>query len=442
MSRQKNKAKDAIKIAFLGFGLENRAVMNFFLKNKFDGEMTVCDRRDLKTLKAIMPPPPQIKYLLGKKYNQNLDNYNILFRSPGWPLFCPGIQKAVKSKKVFITSAMNLFFALCPTNNIIGVTGTKGKGTTSSLIYKILKKAGKKVYLGGNIGLAPFAFLPKLKKNDWVILELSSFQLEDLGYSPKIAVITNLFPEHLAPADPLNPNYHLSLKSYYKAKFNIARHQGTQDYLVFNKKFKDILDKEKGLKSKIKYFTSNKLPSRLAATYNQENIDAAVTVANILKIKPSFISQAVKDFHPLEHRLELLKEKNGIKYYDNSFATTPESTEMDLKSFKRSIILLAGGADKGANFSNLAQTIKKTVKFLILFPGAGTVRLKSALKKAKFPTQKIWEAANMSQAVKEANKQAKNGDIVLLSTACASFGLFKNYKDRGQQFKNYVKKFS
>lgn len=442
MSRQERKIKNPLKIAFLGLGLENQAVINFFLKNKFNGEITVCDRRDLKTLQTVMPLPRQIKYRLGKEYNKNLDNFDILFRSPGWPLFCPGIQIALKNKKIFLTSPMNLFFALSPTKNIIGVTGTKGKGTTSSLIFKILKTAGKKVYLGGNIGVAPFSFLSKLKKNDWVVLELSSFQLEDLQYSPKIAVITNLFPEHLAPADPLNPNYHLSLKKYYQAKFNIAKYQTSKDYLVFNKNFQNLLKTEKNIQSKLKYFSSSQLASRLAASYNKENIAAAAAVARILKIKPTLTASAVKDFKPLEHRLELVKEKGGIKYYDNSFSTTPESTELDLKSFKKSIILIAGGADKGANFSHLAKTIKKTVKFLILFPGVGTSRLKTALTKINFPVQKIWDAPDMALAVKQAKQQAAAGDVVLLSTACASFGLFKNYKDRGQQFKNYVKKFS
>lgn len=442
MSRQKLTAVPPIKIALLGLGLENQALLDFFISNKLEGEITVCDRRDLKTLKKIRPLPNKIKYRLGNDYNKNLVDFDLLFRSPGWPLFCPGIKEAQKNKKVIITSAMNLFFALCPTNNIIGVTGTKGKGTTSSLIHEILKKTGKKVYLGGNIGVAPFSFLSKLNKNDWVVLELSSFQLEDLKYSPKIAVITNLFPEHLAPADPLNPNYHPSLKKYYQAKFNIFQNQTSTDFLVFNKNFKKILKEQKNISSKTKYFSKSQLTSRLAASYNQENVGAAVAVADILKIKKSIVISAVKSFKPLEHRLELVTEKKGIRYYDNSFATNPESTELDLKSFKKSIILLAGGADKGANFSSLAKTIKTTVKFLILFPGAGTNRLKLALKKAKFPNQKIWEAKDMSQAVQQAKKQASPGDTILLSTACASFGLFKNYKERGQQFKTYVKKFN
>lgn len=436
MSRQN------IKIAILGLGLENQALLSFWHKHKLEGEITVCDKRAPKIISQYLPSNMPINFKTGTDFNKNLENFDILFRSPGWPLFCPGVIKAQKTGKSIITSPMNLFFALCPSRNIIGVTGTKGKGTTSSLIAAILKTGGKTVHLGGNIGIAPFSFLNKIKKSDWVVLELSSFQLEDLKYSPKIAVITNIYPEHLAAADPLNPNYHLNYKEYKQAKFNIAAYQKKNDYLIVNKKISKLLPSSSKLPGQLRYFDKLNLSSKLVADFNQENIGAAVAVAKIIKIKQKDIVQAVNRFKPLKHRLELVTQSKGVKYYDNSFATNPESTILDLQAFKKNIILIAGGADKGADFKPLIQEIKKTVKYLVLLLGAGTENIKRALKKESFDRQKISEVKNMSQAVKLAIRKSQSGDTVLLSTACASFGLFKNYKERGDQFKQYVQKYT
>src|SRR3989338_5040641 len=195
------------KIGILGLGIENLALVKYLLKHKVKCEITVCDAR--VEIKNKLP----VLWQLGKSFNQDLEKFDILFRSPGWPINCPGVQAALKAG-VELSSPMKLFFALRPSKNIICVTCTKGKGTTASLIYEILKKAGKRAWLGGNIGLAPVAFIDKIKTNDWLALELSSFQLEDMTVSPQIAVITNLYSEHLKPADPHNPNYHKSLKHY------------------------------------------------------------------------------------------------------------------------------------------------------------------------------------------------------------------------------------
>jgi UDP-N-acetylmuramoylalanine--D-glutamate ligase len=372
-----------------------------------------------------------------KNFNKNLYQFDILFRSPGWPLFCPGIQEAKEKGLTEISSPLNLFFALSPTKNIIGVTGSKGKGTTASLIYQILKDTGKKVWLGGNIGVAALSFLTKIKPSDYVVLELSSFQLEDLKHSPKISVMTNLFREHLAPADPHNPNFHHSYNNYWQAKLNIAKNKENK-YLIANKNLKAKLGGLKLPGRKI-YFNPSQLKSKLVGNYNQENIGAAIAVAKILKIKPGQYQKTIANFSNLEHRLEFVKEIKGVKYFDNSFSTTPESTILDLKSFSEPLILIAGGADKGSNFKPLAQAIKKKIKFLILLVGKATPRIKKELKQIKFPKEKMLEVNSLARAVKIAKQKANSGDIVLLSPACASFGLFKNYKERGNLFKHYVK---
>src|SRR3989338_3298196 len=179
------------KVGILGLGIENLALIKYLLKHKIRCQITVCDAR--LEIKNKLP----VLWQLGKKFKQDLDKFDILFRSPGWPIDCPGICEALKAG-VELYSPMKLFFALNPAKNIIGVTGTKGKGTTASLIYEILKQAGKRVWLGGNIGVAPFAFIDEIKKNDWIVLELSSFQLEDTTASPRVAVVTNFYSEHLA----------------------------------------------------------------------------------------------------------------------------------------------------------------------------------------------------------------------------------------------------
>ncbi len=442
MSINIKKQLDGKKIAILGLGIENQALLKYLLKQKINNPITICDSRSVKELGDRylgLKDHKQIKWHLKEKFNKNLFEFDLLFRSPGWPILCPGIQEALKHE-VELSSAMNLFFTLCPTKNIIGVSGTKGKGTTSSLIYQILKTAGKKVFLGGNIGIAPFDFLPKIKNNDWVVLELSSFQLEDLKFSPKYSVITNLYKEHLAPADPLNPNYHRSFKSYILAKLNLAHYQEKTDHLFINKKFQKLFTSYKkyiGAGKKI-YFTTSKLKSRLVGNYNQENISAAVSLAKTLKISDDVIKKSVATFQGLEHRLEFVTEKNGVTYYDNSFATTPESTVMDLQSFKEPIILLVGGADKGANFKPLASAIKKKVKLTILLEGTGTKRIKNELIKIKYGAKNMVTVFSMEEAIKKAQEFAQKNDIVLLSTACASFGMFKNYKERGNLFKHYV----
>lgn len=426
------------KIAILGLGVENYFLLKYLLKKKVQCEITICDLRSKEQLgdKYLEFSRLGIQWKLEGDFNRNLTVFDILFRSPGWPISCPGVQAALKAGSQ-LSSAMNLFFDLCPTKNIIGVTGTKGKGTTSSLIVSILKAAKKRVWLGGNIGVAPFEFINKVKKKDWVVLELSSFQLEDLHKSPHIAVLTNFSPEHLAPADPNNPNFHKNLKSYWEAKANLFAYQKKNDYLVVNNKIQD--SKCKTLGKNIK-FTKSDLASKLPGEHNKENIAAAVEVAGLLKIANNDVVRAVKNFKGLEHRIEKVAEIEGVIYYDDSFATIPESSIIALKSFTQPIILLAGGADKGADFKNFAKEIKKRVKFIILFKGIGSERIIIELKKINYSVDRYIVVDNMNKAIVAARKNIKAGDIVLLSPGCASFGVFKNYKERGNLFKEVVMK--
>lgn len=436
----KSKKTKDLSIALLGLGLENQAFLDWLIKHKFPGKITICDQKTKKTLLnnlIYQKYKNQINWQLGKTFTSNLDKFDFLFRSPGWPLNCPYLKK-VKKKKVIISSPIEAFLKQVPSKNTIAVTGSKGKGTTATLIYSILKNAKKRVFLGGNIGIAPFSFFDKIKKTDYIVLELSSFQLENLEISPKLAVIVNFFSDHLKAADPFNPNYHSSLLKYWQAKINIAKHKENK-YLIINQNLKNKLESEK-LTSKVIYFSPSQLISQLKGSYNQENIGAALALAKTLGISNKIIKNSIYNFKNLEHRLELVAIINNVTYYNNSFATNPDSTILDLKSFNKPIIHIAGGADKGANFKNLAREIKKKVKHLILLPGEGSLRIKNELKKINYSNNKISEANLMSEAVKIAKENSEKNDIVILSTACASFGLFKNYKERGEQFKKYVKK--
>lgn len=429
-------------LALLGLGAENEALLDFLIKNKIECNVSIFDSRDSSLLGVKYTKYKNnnnIYWNLAKKKN-NLRDFDVLFRSPGWPAFEDGIVEAKKeNKNITLSSPMNLFFELCPTRNIIGVTGTKGKGTTSSLIYEIIKKSGRRVFLGGNIGIAPFSFIDKIKKNYFVVLELSSFQLEDLEHSPLISVFTNFYREHLSSSDPNNPNYHKSLNAYWLAKKNIFKYQDKNGKLVINSKLAKKMEKEK-VASKVIYFSKADLKSKLIGEHNKENIDAALETAKLLRIKKTVVDDAVKNFQGLEHRLEFVRQVRGVDYYNDSFATTPESTITALKSFQKPILSLMGGADKGSSFKSLALEVKKKVKYVILFKGPGSVKIKKELINLKYKKSNIKIVSSMPEAFLHAKKIAEPGDVVLLSTACASFGVFKNYKERGILFKKEVEK--
>lgn len=433
------------KIAILGLGIENLVMLRFLLERKLNSEFIICDQRSKEQLGESYTEfrgLPNISWKLGSEFNRDLENFDIMYRSPGWPIAGPGLQSAL-SAGVKLESPMRLFFNLCPSKNIIGVTGTKGKGTTSSLIYEILKQVGRDVYIGGNIGEAPFVFFDKLSSDSWIVLELSSFQLEDMEASPKIAVFTNFYEDHLASADPNNRNYHSSMEEYWKAKINIFKWQKDNGKLVINKSLKKDLKKQKQLISipvEIIYFTKLKWKSKLVGKHNQENVAAAVAVAEILDIPKESIKSVVAEFKGLPYRTEFIAKVADVKYFNDSFATNPDSTIIALASFEAPIVLLAGGADKGADFTALALEIKKRVKRVVLFVGAGSDKLRNALIKVKFDINSIEDAISMGEAFNKIQANIKPYDTVLMSTACASFGVFKNYKERGRLFNEEVAK--
>lgn len=438
------------KIAVLGLGIEGTDVVRFLLKNGVKN-ITIFDQKNISELGDKVSQLRVTSYELGVDYlKKGLTKFDLIFRSPAFKLSMPELV-AAKKAGVEISSTTKLFFDLCQ-GKIIGVTGTKGKGTTATLIYQILKKAGKKVFLAGNIGEPMLAILPKISKDSWVVLELSSFQLQDMKKSPHIAVVLFITSEHL--------DYHASVKEYIQAKTNIVTHQTKADFAVLNADNPIAASFSALTPAKIYNFSRNKKTNgayvkngkimlfrqvvgpttnlRLLGTHNWDNVCAAATAAWVAEADIASIKKAVFDFKGLEHRLELVGKIKDISFYNDSFSTTPETTIAAIKSFSQPIILVAGGSEKGSDYTQLGKEIAhSSVKCLIL-TGEMAEKIKKTAQSAGFTGKIIFRPKTMKKIVQQAVAEASLGDVVLLSPACASFGMFKNYKDRGNQFKKYV----
>lgn len=455
------------KILILGFAREGRDVLSFLRKLFPEKIIGVADEKEFKELdslsKKIIKFDKKLKINLGADYLNCLKNYQVVIKSPGIPL------KTIKpfiNKKIKLTSETEIFFKNYK-GIIVGITGTKGKSTTASLIYKILKAGGKKAYLAGNIGTPVLKFLSfEKEKNDKspafvgkasvgtsvgiggepvFVYELSSFQLANLKISPKIAVLLNIYPEHL--------DYYNDFKEYLSAKANIALHQKKDDFLIYNSRdkiIKKIVRKSKAKKIdlnsiKIKnIIASGKIPLKGDSYF--QNIKAAIAVGKIFNIDNKKIKKAIKEFKPLPYRLEFIGKRKGIEFYNDSLATVPQATETAIETLGKNLnTIILGGFDRGIKFDSLAKKIAKTkIKTLILFPLSG-IRILEAIKK-EFKKRKIkmpeyFFVNNMKEAVELCYQKTKKGKICLLSPASPSFGFFKDYKDRGDQFKKIVKSF-
>lgn len=503
------------KIAVLGLGVEG-ASSALFLAEK-GARVTVLDEKKEEELNPMFVKSLKksgIPIICGKNTFGMLDKFDIVVRSPGIhinKLNPPARGQKSKIKNTVITSQTKLFFDLCPCP-IIGVTGTKGKGTTASLIYEMLKKDKKDAYLGGNIGKPTFEFLDKLTPQSIVVLELSSFQLLDLAFrlvrwgKPHIAVMLMITSEHL--------DYHKDTNEYVEAKRNIVRFQSENDFAVINRDYpasheSDIftngqvyqVSTERGVVGQGCFVRNGKIMLRsalrspcqfenssnasvpavasggdlgirspsatlaknlshakasralreskvidvkdilLPGKHNLENICAAVMAAGIAGVSKANMVKVLKTFKGLEHRLELIGEVKGVRYYDDSFSTTPETAIAAIQAFKNPEVLILGGSSKNSDFRELGQVIanSKNIKAIIGI-GEEWPNIKSKVKNQKSKILIVEGAKNMRQIVLAASKIAKTGDVVLLSPSCASFDMFKNYKDRGEQFKREVGK--
>ena len=450
-----NNFLDGKQVAIIGMGVSNIPLLDYFYDK--NAKVTVFSTNALSD--EIMAKINKYRYEveLGEDNLSRLKGFDIIFRSPSALPTKHEFQSAVK-KGAILTSEIEMVLRLAPCK-IIGVTGTEGKTTTTSLIYEICKKAGYNCFLGGNIGKPIFTKINQMKPEDIVILELSSFQLMGMTVSPNIAVVTNIFPDHL--------NVHKSYEEYQDAKKSIFRNQTEEGIVILNKdneiteKFADevkgkviffsstkklkngyVYDREDGF---IKKCTDgkcekilNKNDIKLRGIHNYENICAALAATETVASKEAQI-EAVKNFKGVEHRLEFVREIDGVKYYNDSIGTSPASTIAGLNAFDENIILLAGGSDKGLDYKEIGEVIAKKVGTLIL-TGPTAQKIEEATKQALSEEKsiKIIHTNNLEESVKVAKEKAKEGDIVLLSPASASFDAFKNFEERGNYFKTLV----
>ena len=425
-----------MKIAIIGYGLQGASSYKYW---RDGNSITICDQNEIKD------PPRDVELRIGEDHLKNLNDFDLIVRSPSVHprdiISANGEQ--IKDK---ITTNTNEFFKVCPSKNIIGVTGTKGKGTTSSLITKMLEAGGKKVHLGGNIGTPPLEMLEAgINESDYVVLELANFQLIDLKYSPHIAVCLMVVPEH--------QDWHEGMEEYVTAKKQLFIHQTPSDIAIYysdNEISKDIASSGEGVK--IPYFENpganinNELvvidgrticrtdEVKLLGRHNLQNICAAVTATWQIDQNTEAIKQVTTSFTGLDHRLELVRELNGVKYYDDSFATTPESAIVAIEAFKDPKVIILGGSDKGAEYIKLANTVAGgNVKHAVLI-GDTAKSIEQALKNEGF-SDYSFGSKDINEIVGLCKEKSSPGDVVLLSTGCASFGIFKDYKDRGEKFK-------
>ena len=388
--------------------------------------------------------------------SRGFKEFDIIFRSQGVKRNLLQILEA-EEVGVEISSEIKLFFDLSP-SKIIGVTGTKGKGTTSTLISNILESTGYDVYLAGNIGLPRLDLLPRLKSTSWVVLELSSTQLTDLHKSPHIAVVLNITTDHL--------DWHKDREEYLEAKTQIIRHQKSNDIAVLAYDYEDVRGFLKLTRGKVFYFSNAQkvngsyvkdgrilLEVRnkkieigraekllLKGRHNWENVCAAVCASYLVGASIDSIKETVFSFKGLEHRLELVGEVGGVKFYNDSFSTNPQTTIAAIKSFSEPITLILGGSDKGLNYDEMAREITKSTVLNSIIIGDISKKIKRSLQKSGYK-QNITELGypKTKKIIEEAVKVTPKGGIVLLSPAAASFDMFKDYKDRGNQFKEAVK---
>ncbi|MBR2670729.1 MAG: UDP-N-acetylmuramoyl-L-alanine--D-glutamate ligase [Oscillospiraceae bacterium] len=443
------------RVGFLGWGKSNAGLVELAAEC---GALTqLRDRKDesrfspelINKLKDL-----GVELILGENYLEGLEALDLVFRTPGIDWNKPEIQKAVNAGVEF-TSEIEKFFDLCPCRTI-GVTGSDGKTTTTTLISKMVAESGKKVHLGGNIGDTLLQRLDQIGPNDIVVVELSSFQLISMRRSPNVAVVTNLTPNHL--------DHHKDLAEYYGAKKNILRFQGPDDVAVL---FDNDTVREEMLpcvRGKLRYFGDSELEDGsffddeciykvihgkktevipqndlvLLGRHNRFNACAAVA-ASMDDCSEKDQRAVLSTFGGVEHRIEFTRELDGVRYYNDSIATSPTRTIAGLKAFPKKIILIAGGYDKNLSYDGLAPVIREKVKKLVLTgPTAKKIR-DAVLACTEFETPEIESVPDLKAAVEWAKNNSESGDVVMLSPASASFDAFVNFEERGKYFKELVR---
>ncbi len=441
------------RVAVTGIGVSNRPLVRLLLEAGID--VTACDRKGREALGGLAEEleAAGCKLRLGEGYLEGLD-HDVIFRTPG---LHPRFLDAAKARGSVITSEMEVFFDVCPCP-ILAVTGSDGKTTTTTVIARLLQAAGHTVHLGGNIGHPLLSEAPVIQPADWAVVELSSFQLLTMCKSPQIAVLTNLAPNHL--------DIHTDMDEYIQAKAAVLDYQTPSCSAVCNWDNEITRELSQRTAGKVFYFTRNsdRMPPRgcflredaiwfqdggheravlpladilLPGTHNIENYMAAICAVQGL-VSDDTIRAFARTFAGVEHRIELVRTRRGVRWYNDSIASSPSRTIAGLRAFPEKVILIAGGKDKGVSYAPLGPVVNDHAKLLILCGATAQAIREAAEGAANWQGMEISEAPDYPTAVAMAEQRANTGDVVLLSPASTSFDRFKNFEERGRVFKELV----
>ena len=445
------------KVAVIGVGVSNTPLIKYLINLGVD--VTAFDKQQEEKLGSTYNQLRAIgvKFSLGEDYLNRLQGFDIIFKTPGIRPDLPELIKA-REEGANITSEMEVFLELCPAQ-ILAVTGSDGKTTTTTLVYRMLEEEGYRCWLGGNIGTPLLSKIDEIMPEDKVVLELSSFQLQTITKSANIAVITNVAPNHL--------DVHKSMEEYVEAKKNIYKYQGPKDTLILN--YDNELTREIGSEweGRLIYFSriedvegvmveDNAITLNMSGKHthiididqmlipglhNVENYLAAIAVVQEM-VSLDSIRKIVRTFAGVEHRIELVREIDGVRYYNDSIASSPSRTIAGLSAFNQKVILIAGGYDKKIPYDVMGEAIADKVKLLILLGQTGSkikdAYLEECLRRGKKQEIPMFELQSLEETVKLAYDKSEKGDIVILSPASASFDMFKNFEERGNNFKQIV----
>ena len=447
------------KVAIIGLGVSNIPLLDYLYN--LEASITIFDKKEENLMQLDVKEKIKkynIKTFTGESYLKNLHGFDIIFRSPSCRPDLPEIKKELE-RGAILTSEIELVLDLCP-GTVIGVTGSDGKTTTTSLIYEIVKQARINCYLGGNIGIPLFTKIKEMTPKDIVVLELSSFQLMNMKVSPQISVVTNVTPNHL--------DIHKSYEEYIEAKENIFKFQNEHGTVVLNYDNEITRKMKEKVKGKVVFFSSKEKIEdgyiidenvikqckdglrrhiiktkdlHLRGIHNYENICAALAATESL-VDIEIAIKAIQNFNGVEHRLEFVRDIRGVKWYNDSIGTSPTRTIAGLKSFEEKIVLIAGGYDKHLDYEPLAKPILDNAVALILV-GQTSEKIYNCVQKEMKEENKeisIYKCKSLEECVETANRVAKKGQIVLLSPASAAFDMFKNFAERGKLFKELVQK--
>lgn len=442
------------KIAVIGLGVSNLPLIGYL--SKLGCDITLFDKRTLNDMKDDVREVIEnnaVNLSLGADYLNKLEGFDIIFRSPS---FLPTNPYLIKEKErgALVTTEVEMVIKLAPCP-IIGVTGSKGKTTTTTIIYNILSKMGYNTYLGGNIGVPLFTKLEEMRESDLVVLELSSFQLMEMEVSPKLALVTNISPDHL--------DIHGSYEEYINAKKYLFKNQDSNGLVVLNKDDEIVSKFADEAKGAVRYFSFEYIPDTYVLegdfiTYNHEkiidtnklllkgkhnylNVCAALNVIHdFIKVSREELEEIVAGIKSVHHRLEFVREVNGVKWYNDSASTTPDKSMAGIYAFNEDVVLIAGGYDKNIAYDSLAKPILDKVSKLILF-GKTKDKIYDAvmeLNKVVGKDIQIYVLDTLEEVVEAAYQVSKPGEVVLFSPASASFDMFNNAYERGDLFKELV----